>query len=208
MPTRNRRTRRTTRYKGRSFNTAVQKVVNRNIESKHHRVTDSSSVSTNGYLLELNTIDSQGVSSGQFLGQEVKQVGVRIRGMVKQADASNVVRMMIFTPTTAGEGELQQNGFTSLFYDPVDALFSPHREPMVRRIYSDRTFALNMASGQNDKLRLLNQWVKLYGKKYKVLEGANPPPGSQKLYLGVVSDSSVVSHPTIDIHSILFFKDA
>jgi len=65
-----------------------------------------------------------------------------------------------------------------------------------------------MASGQNDKLRLLNQWVKLYGKKYKVLEGANPPPGSQKLYLGVVSDSSVVSHPTIDIHSILFFKDA
>ncbi len=206
--TRTRRRPRRTRYKGKSFNTAVQKVVNRNVETKHHRVTDSQTVSTAGYLLELNTIDSQGVASGQFIGQEMKQVGVRIRGLVRQADSSNVVRMLVFTPTTAGEAEIQANGFNTIFYDPVDALFSPHREAMVRRIYSDRTFSLNIASGQNDKLRILNQWVKLYGKKYKFLEGSNPATGSQKLYLGMVSDSGIATHPSVDIHSILYFKDA
>lgn len=199
---------RTTRYKGKNFNSAVQKVVNRNIETKHHRVLDDASVSTDGYLLELNTLDAQGTASGQFIGQEVKQVGVRIRGLVRQADANNVCRMVIFTPTTAGEVELTANGFTSVFYDTGSALFSPMRESLIRRVYSDRTFSLNIASGQNDKIRLLNQWVKLYGKKYKFFEGSVPATGSQKLYLGMVSDSGIATHPSIEVHSILYFKDA
>lgn len=187
---------------------AMKEVAYSTQETKHHRVEDLTSISTSGVLIELNSVDSQGDGSGQFIGQEIRQVGIRIRGKLAQSDANNVVRVVVFTPTAAFQSNLDQ-GLSSpynLFY--LQTNWSAIREANAKRVYLDRNYVLNIASGQNDKIKLLNEWINLKMKKYKIVEGGNPPTGSDKVYLLLMSDSSLPNHPTFEYASTLYFKDA
>lgn len=176
-------------------------------ETKHHRVEDLIDFSNSGSLTELNTVDTQGSSSGTFIGQEIRQIGIRIRGKLAQADANNVVRMVIFTPSASFESHLATGGsLLDLFYLPTN--WSAIRESNVKRSYMDRNLVLNIASGQNDKIRLVNHWVSLKMKKYKFVEGVVPATGSDKIYLLLLSDSALPTHPSFEFASTLYYKDA
>lgn len=202
--------------KSRKFKNAVRRIVNSEIETKHHRVTaDDLSFSTDGQVIELNSIDSQGVGSGQFIGQEVRQWYLKVRGQVQQADSTNVVRVVCFRPTCAALEEMRENALTlaEFFYEstPSLSLYAPWRESMVDSVYYDKTMILNQTTQQNDKIQMFNIRQKLNGLKLKYIEGSaggNVSQVSPIILLGFLSDSGVSAHPTAVFHSTLYYKDA
>lgn len=201
--------RRTRKVLSKAVRKEVRKIAYDTQETKHHRVSDDVSFSNDGTLVELNTVDSQGVASGQYLGQEIRQMSLRLRGLLTQADANNLARVIVFTPTAEGQ-VLITSGSTvnDMFYSPVgsDSLFSFVRESLVSRVYYDRMHVLNIASNQNDMTRFLRLSINLHMKKYIINEGT--VSGSNKIYLGLISDSGVTTHPTLNFESFLAYKDA
>lgn len=187
---------------------AVRQIAYSTQETKHHRVVDEIGFSTDSTLVELNTVDSQGVASGQFVGQEIRQIGIRIRGKLAQADSNNVVRLVVFTPSAQFESELTAGIAipNDLFY--MASNWSAVREPMADKVFYDRNLVLNIASGQNDKIRLVNHWVNLRMRKYKINEANATKQGSDKVYMLLMSDSGVTPHPTFEFSSTLYYKDA
>lgn len=177
-------------------------------ETKHHRIEESVNFSTNGSLIELNTVDSQGDASGQFVGAEIRQIGLRIRGKLSQADANNTCRVVLFTPSANFETLLQTGVATptDLFYLPSN--WSAIRPSQVNKVYYDRNVVLNIASGQNDKIKLVNIWVNLNMRKYRINESTAPLTGSDKVYMLLLSDSLLPNHPAFDYSSMLYYKDA
>lgn len=193
------------------FRNAVKAVVNRQAETLHHRVTELNSAPSTGLLTEVNTVDSQGVQSGQFTGQEVRQQFLSIRGKVQQADSSNIVRMVLFTPSAQGVEQLQSGDTLSdFFYNPTRAIYSAWNPALVDKIYRDKLMVLNIGSGQNDAIRMIRINQRLGGKKYHFMPSAaaGTTGGSNVIYLGFISDSDVSSHPGVEFESILYYKDS
>lgn len=182
-------------------------------ETKHHRVTiDEGAIPDAGSALELNSVDSQGVASGQFVGQEIRQMGLRLRGSLKQADSSNIVRWLVvqFSESFSELLATQTSQFVDMFYDTSLPLYSPIRESSIAKVYLDRTVVLNQADGANNKISLFNKWIPLGFKRYTADEAnlGGVGRGSDKIYLVSFSDSGVSPHPTITCSSTLYFKDA
>ena len=191
---------------------AVREIAYSTLETKHHRTSDKDvSIPDFGGVTELNTIDTQGDTSGTFIGQEVRQIGLRIKGQFSQGDSSNVVRYLICTLKPPFEQELNNQTATpsNIFYDPTIALYSPMIESKVSKVFVDRLAVLNMANGQNDKIALFNHWIDLKMKKYYFQEDSNTQPkaGSQVVYFMVFSDSGISPHPSVTYHSTLYYKD-
>lgn len=193
------------------FRNAVKAVVNRQAETLHHRVEELDSASSTGLLTELNTVDSQGVQSGQFTGSEITQQFLGVRGKIQQADSSNVCRMVLFSPSQQGLEQLKSgDNLSDLFYNPARAIYSAWRPSLVDKIYKDKLMVLNASTGQNDAIRMIRINQRLGGKKYRFMEGATAgtTTGSNVIYLGFISDSDVVSHPAVEFESILYYKDS
>ena len=195
------------------FRNAVKAVVNRQAETLIHRVNEeASAVPSTGQLVELNSVDSQGVQVGQFTGNEIRQMFLSIRGKVQQSDSSNVCRMVLFSPTAQGIQQLSAGAnLSEFFYQPSRAIYSAWNPTMVDKIYRDKLMVLNNASGQNDDIRLIKINQRLGGKKYSFNQ-PNPlgvqPSGSNVIYLGFLSDSDFGSHPGVEFESILYYKDS
>lgn len=208
----NRRSRRAPRNLSKAVRSEVKKIAYSTQETKHHRVNVASTgLPASGFWTELNTVDSQSVASGGFVGQEIRQIGIRLKGYMSQADSSNIVRMVIVTPTANKEAQTAQGtAFTDDLFYAGDPLLQPFRESAVKRVYLDRTFILNMSNGQNDKIVMFNEWIKLNMRRYTVDESNLPSGtlGAQKVYIAFVSDSSIASHPTLNLASCLYYKDA
>lgn len=193
------------------FRNAVKAVVNRQAETLHHRVDIIDSAPSTGLLTELNTVNSQGVASGQFTGAEISQMFLSVRGKVQQQDASNIVRMVVFTPSQQGLEELKSGvALSELFYNPVRAIYSAWRPSLVNKIYKDKLMVLNASTGQNDAIRMIRINQRLGGKKYRFNENATAgtTSGSEVIYLGFLSDSDVAFHPAVEFESILYYKDS
>jgi len=202
--------RRTRKVLSKAVRKEVRKIAYDTQETKHHRVDDVVTFSNSGSLVELNTVDSQGVASGQFIGQEIRQMSLRLRGLLTQADSSNIARVIVFSPTAEGQVLLTAGSIVNdMFYSPTgsDSLYSFVRESLVARVYHDRMYVLNMANGQDDYTRFLRLNINLHMKKYRVNE-TPPISGSNKIYLGLISDSGVTNHPTLNFESFLAYKDA
>lgn len=193
------------------FRNAVKAVVNRQAETLHHRVEEINSAPSTGLLTELNTVDSQGVQSGQFTGEEVRQQFISVRGKVQQQDSSNICRMVMFSPSQQGLEQLKAGAdLSDLFYNPARAIYSAWRAPLVDKIYKDKLFVLNASTNQNDAIRMIRINQRLGGKKYRFMENASAGTtgGGNVIYLGFISDSDVVSHPAVEFESILYYKDS
>lgn len=193
---------------------AMRQVAFSTQETKHHRVVKyTQEILTDGTLYELNTLDTQGVTGGTFIGQEVRQVGLRMRAQLKQKGASNVLRFMIFSLEPAFQSLYNAVQVTpaDIFFDKLLPLISPIKENVLKRVYMDRVMTLNIEAGTNDHIRLINKWVNLKMKKYTLVESLpSLPIGQEIIYLAVYSDSALTGDnpPTMDFHNILYYKDA
>lgn len=208
MPFRRRPRRRPRRTLTKAVRSEVKRIAFSTQETKHHRVEVDSAFDNQGTLVELNTVDSQGDASGQFVGQEIRQMGIRLRGKLTQSDSNNVVRLIVFTPSAQFESALTAGtqSAADLLYFPTN--WSAIREPQVSKVYHDKNYVLNIASGQNDMIRLVNNWINLRMRKYKINETTSPMTGSNKVYLFMMSDSGVAPHPIFQFASTLYYKDA
>lgn len=182
------------------------------LETKHHRYNvPLTSITVDGLAIELNTVDSQGVAAGQFIGQEVRQMGLRLKGRFQQADSSNVLRYMICSLKTAFECDLKEGivELNDLFYQKDNPLYSPLREASIGTVYKDRTLILNIAGAGGDDVKLFNHWIPLKMKKYYFQENSThtPKAGGTIIYMFMWSDSAVSAHPTVFGHSTLYYKD-
>lgn len=188
---------------------AIKKIAFSTQETKHHRVSEDIAFANVGTLVQLNTVNSQGVASGQFVGQEIYQMWLKLRGLLTQADSSNVTRVVIFTPTMEGERLISGGAnVNDMFYSTTgsDSLYSYFRESLTKKIYYDKIHILNIANGQNDKTTFVKLFIDLKMKKYKVHETS--PTGSDIIYLGLISDSGMPSDPVFNFESFLAYKDA
>lgn len=215
MPPRkgNRKHKKSLKLTKKSLKSMMKSVAYSTQETLHHRVFGvDQAVPRVGYYEELNTVDQQGVQSGNFTGQEIRQMGLRLKGRLLQADSSNIVRWCVVTFTSAFQ-ELLRDGtaeVNELFYEPSGALYSPMRECNIKKVYLDKTVVLNQQDSENNKIVLFNEWIPLGFKKYKAIE-AGPTTvdsGSDIIYIIALSDSSISPSPLVTYHSTLYYKDA
>ena len=170
----------------------MRKIAYSTQETKHHRVTnDSETIYTpiprDGLGYELNSVDSQGVESGQFVGQEVRQMGIQIKAILRQLTNNTpgepwngippggIIRMMAVQFTQAFQSRIQeqqnagtQPTWSEMFYaDNGDyRLVSPVRESHVERKYLDKTYVLDNLTGANRDTKVVSHFIKLGMKKY------------------------------------------
>lgn len=213
MPYRRRRGKRTQKPNKNALKKMMKSVAYSTQETKHHRVTvDDENITSGGASTELNSVDSQGPASGQFVGQEIRQMGIRLKGSFTQADSSNIVRWMVVN-FSESFSQLLAHGtsqFIDVFYDTTLPLYSPLRECNIAKVYLDRTVVLNQSDADNKKISLFDKWIPLGFKKYVADETnlSGVGRGSNKIYLVAFSDSSFSPSPTITLCSTLYYKDA
>lgn len=213
MPYRRRRNVRNKKPNKNALKKMMRSVAYSTQETKHHRTSlDAEDVSDGGSALELNSVDSPGVASGQFVGQEIRQMGIRLKGSFSQADSSNIIRWVVvnFSESFSQLLATATEPFINMFYDTTLPLYSPMRECNINKVYLDRTVVLNQADGANNKISLFDKWIPLGFKKYVADEGnlVGVGRGSNKIYLVAFSDSGLATHPTMTLCSTLYFKDA
>lgn len=64
-------------------------------ELKTYRNQVTGSVSDAGYLLDLTNVITQGTASSNRIGDKIKVMAIEVRGYLKRADTTNVVRLML-----------------------------------------------------------------------------------------------------------------
>lgn len=165
-----------------------------------------------GYGTILDLANSQ---SGR-IANEIEVVHIQWNFQIIGADSSNVFRIIIFQWMVDNSQDQPAVGDIVM----GTGAFFPHLEPLnyqnkaKYRIMYDKTHQLSTAAG-NDLT--INRHVSFYGKKIPVKKlkytdntqngfGAYMVKGA--IYYMLVSDSSVVSHPTINWKVRMLFTDA
>lgn len=224
---RRRRTRRNPYHKSRRFQAGVMRVLNREVETKHHRWTDWSdgvSISNFGILSSWEgginglgpNFGDDATRQGGLIGNEADQLGFHMRGVLVQADDYNVVRMVVFTPTTTGcqlarDIQSQVAGkHPSQFMmntNSGEALYSTLERELVEKKYVDTLINLNGFG--NKASRVINKYIKLNSKKLKLQQNPdNSLTQDKPIFILLLSDSTVPTDPSIKLETICYYKDA
>lgn len=211
-------------HRSRKFQAGVMRVLNRELETKHHRyeipltaIGDPGAGSA-GFLTQweggVNGLGPAGSSQGSLIGNEADQLGVHMRLRLLQADQFNIVRMVVFTPTKGGAkicSDILDAGVATqvnaLFMNTAEPLYSTMERELVEKRYMDKTFVLN---GHNDRaVRVINKYIKLNSKKLRL---QTLPQGAflsdSPIFICFLSDSSLPSHPSVVGETICYYKDA
>lgn len=147
----------------------------------------------------------QGTDDVQYIGKKIRPIGLSIRGLITRADTYNVMRCIILqcktnnVPTLAGI--LQSVG-------NIRAPFSPYERQYNDQwvILYDKTYLLDTASNDARVFRIFIPARKLRMISFQNAAGTPIEKGS--LYMCWISDSSAVTHPSMEYYSRLTFTDA
>ncbi len=184
----------------------VSTLVKSNIETKviHHTLQPVGGIPDTTQFLNImdEFINSQGVTSSEFIGKEVRLQSLRLNGMIQQADNSNVVRLILFR---ARGDYTPAAGNTELFHSPSNPLFSALNRSFVGRVVMDRVLVLNDANVDSDDIKRVVKYVNFKNQRLLLKAVAD---ATQLWYLMYVSDSQFVSHPYINLNMTMRIKDA
>lgn len=208
-----RRSSRSARMRAEAFNAAlstrqrqqVKRIVKNNIETKHQiynfGVTGISS--TPEYIsVYRNMFATQGAGESTFIGNEVRLQSLRVKGVLTQADASNLVRVILFKPTPKYEPAL---GDTDIFNNPVQPLLSSLDRNFVKNVKMDRLYTLNSDTSAHDQQKVIGRTFNLRNAKLDLTALSDP---NHQLCWCFVSDSSLPSNPSVQMTMELRVKDA
>lgn len=184
------------------------KVVSRRLrneqELKFHVVPGLSlGVDTTGTVTDLTNIP-QGTTDEYRIGDKVYLRSLRLNYQIKAADSVNYMRVAVF----------QWTDNTTADPTPTDLLQNVATYPIISPWYHDRIQA-GVIKVLYDKVHYLDSddseaiaFVKINrGLRRHVQYVGGGPQGVNKLYLFTISDSGVVSHPTITYYTKLQFTD-
>lgn len=202
---RTRRGRRPTRKLTKTQKKQVLTMVKSNIETKHQIYNfGATSVTTAPKYISIyrNMFASQGSGQSQFIGNQVRLQHLRVKGVITQADASNLLRLICFRPTAKYE---PADGETDIFNNAVQPLLSSLDKNFVRRVYMDRLYTLNTGTTQNDQQRVIGRTFNLRNARLDLTALADP---NYQLCWCFVSDSGIAGNPSVEMTHELRLKDA
>lgn len=188
-----------------SLNQRVKRAILRNIETKHQIYNfGATGVTTTPQYISIyrNMFQNQGSGESNFIGNQVRLQSLRVKGVITQADSSNLLRVVCFRPTSKYE---PADGDTDIFNNPVQPLLSSLDKNFVRRVYMDRLYTLNTGTAQNDQQRVIGRTWNLKNAVLDLTALADP---NYQLCWCFVSDSGVASNPTVEMTHELRIKDA
>ena len=145
---------------------------------------------------------TQGAGQSQFIGNRVRLQHLRVKGIVTQADDSNLLRLICFKPTAKYE---PADGDRDIFNNEVQPLLSSLDKNYVRRVYMDRLYTLNSATAAHDQQRIVGRTFNLRNAPLDLTAVEDP---NYQLCWCFVSDSGVAGNPTVEFTHELTIKDA
>lgn len=169
----------------------------------------STAIDATGATTDLCAI-AQGVTQSQRVGNSIRLLSVKINGSVYAGDTVNVVRFIFWsykmnsgnaTPTIVFPLSVGSSGATA----QPDSQYN-FAQKKIYKILHDRQFCVSTAANP------LESFIARFNVPSKVAElDFNPPSlttGTNHVFLSVVSDSAVATHPYFLGTIRLFFTDA
>lgn len=152
-------------------------------------------------------IAGQGTDVDQFIGSQIRIKRMNLRWSIAQADTTNNFRMVIFETRRDYEPAA---GDTVMFKEPSHQLLSPLNYDFVKRVYVDRTLFLGGTnSGSVSLIKRGRKHINMRNRKCLFqVTGAGAVVADVKLYVMVVSDSSVAPSPRFTLLSSLHYTDS
>lgn len=183
----------------------VNSLIKSNIESKHQIYNfGATGVTTTPMYISVyrNMFNTQGSGESDFIGNMVRLQSLRVKGVLTQADNSNLVRCILFRPTSKYE---PASGDTDIFNNPIQPLLSSLDKNFVHSVKMDRLYTLNSDTSAHDQQKVISRTYNLRNAKLDLTSLADP---NYQLCWCFVSDSGVASNPTVEMTHELVLKDA
>lgn len=203
MPYR-RRKRRTfkRRRRGKGFRRAVNAVVRKSLEHKSKVVTFSNlaipAASGASSATDIDFTDiAQGLDTNNRVGRNIRVTGFFLKGFLTNYDASNAYRLILYIPKDEN---------TSLSNAPALG-YNEIVDEEQYTILLDKWVATS-DSGVRCKPIQMKFRFKGRGMKIDYRGSAGSDCVGKHLYLYLVSDSGVASHPTLNGEAVMWYTDA
>lgn len=192
-----------------SFARKVKKVINAVAEKKYHDIqAGTQSPDTSGVVVDLSAVPQDTTVSGDTVrvGDEIYIRSLQIRGNIIDADSYNAVRVIVFQwlmdTSIAGAAPTVANILQSIAGGYGTLSSFNHDSHTQYRILYDKVFLPDT----DDPIKYFKFYCsKFYRKKISFTAGGTG--AANKLYLLLISDSSVASHPRVDYVTRLNFTD-
>lgn len=192
----------------------VASALKSNIELKHSMLAVNQNVSTTTYFNELIEAsfeqEGQSLVDGGYVGNEVRLQGMMCRWQLSQVDSTQSYRIMIFEPQP---NFTPSTGTTSQWKEPTHPFISPVDKDQVKRVYLDRVvFQRGAVGNPYGQITRGRKYIKLRNRRCQFQDadgiGGRPGLANVKLYLCLLSDSGVVSHPEVTMLTDISYTDA
>lgn len=185
--------------------TEARRAIKRTVETKSHDEAFVSTISTGLSTHDICSTLLRGTGDSNFIGAKITPTYLSIKYTFIGADPYNIVRMIILQDKASSGTPALATLFENTSYPLVSGLNNQYRETY--RLLADRRFVLKQFGSTYfaptcGSIRI--PMSKLRQVKYT--DAGNNQGG--KLWIVLISDSSAVSHPSYQIYTRLYFKDA
>jgi hypothetical protein len=180
----------------------VKQVLDSRKQVKFLDNNSSNSLTTTPTIFDLSSV-AQGNTVYQRIGQSIIAKALKVRALFTIADATQVMRIVIFkwfmsdTSDVPSTGELFDLSGSAAIYNLPFLLYKPSRF----KILYDKTITM---STNWQPVQMLEMSIPL-NHQVEFDIGANT--GRNHVYVWLVSDSSVSTHPVCDLTTQLVYND-
>lgn len=162
----------------------------------------SASISTSGSLNDLTAFVVAGSASEHRRGNEIALVAFALDYMWVQADTpSQTCRVLVvWSATTLAAGDFPNSGFCG-----IDDIWDPH----LGEVVYDKVVSFDSTITATALHRQYKCFVDLRGHRHTEYPYSNTTGSARvgNLYMWLISDSSVISHPSFSGSGQLFFRN-
>lgn len=184
----------------------IKRELRKAIEAKQWDQTQSVTVSSTGAIADISSL-VQGAGEFQRTGDQANPSSVEVRGVMRGADASNLLRVMLIQwhPDDATSGVGVSGVLEPAIITAGFGVLSPYNDQnrALFRVLKDQTFTTSAAGSDN------KAWHWNITKPMRPFHfNGSAQTGNDKLYLIFISDSAAAAHVGMDIVTRVRYRDA
>lgn len=193
----------------RKIRKVVKSELKKEIETKFYDFNSSASISNLVSTYSPLTSFTRGTGPSNYVGMKIKPKYFTIRGTLTGSDNTNYVRVLVIQDKAVSGTPNTSTIFQNTSYpwlSPLNVDYIDSYRVLTDRLYQFRTFE-SSAGSFSSTVRPFK--IKIPGSKMRQItytQGGSPDAG--QLWVVMVSDSSLPSHPSFVIVSRLTFSDA
>ena len=195
-----------TKARDKRLTKSILRKVDAGRETKYHDVVISEAADQSGAAIDLSDIVQSTTVSNDTTreGDRVEPFRLEMRGQILLGDVTNAVRIIVIqckqTQVTLNET------LSAIYLGTVNAPNSPYRHDYRSQyaVLFDRTYHLEDGGSQQVNI---TKSLKIR-RKMQFSAGSSTVHTMGELRMIIVSDSSAVTHPLVNMVTRLFYKDA